>query len=150
MYADYRFYVDEYYGKLITEQEFPELASRGSEFIDYITFGKAKKAVNASDPLYPTDTVIAIKKCCCALAEQYEAINKAKAAVVATIRADGEIQSETVGAHSRSFRSGADTANTVTATEAELANIARRYLLPTGLLYRGGVSGVCSSCCNAL
>ena len=143
-YADYGFYVTKYYGSQLDEDSFTRLALRASDYINYITFGKAEK-LKDDDP-----NMVAVKKCCCALAEQFAAVEKARAAVVSTIRSDGEIQSETVGAHSRTFRSGADTAQTVAATQAELGNIAKRYLLPTGLLYRGGVSGVCPSCCNSL
>lgn len=139
MYASYCYYVGEYFGTLLSETEFHANASKASDYIDYLTFRKAQKSDDD-----------AVKKCCCALAEQYALINKARVAASATIREDGEIQSETVGSHSRTFRSSSDAAQSITAAEAELANIARRYLLPTGLLYRGGVSGVCSSCCNDL
>ena len=140
MYADYVYYTDDFYGTAIPEEEFAYLSARASDFIDYITFGKA--ASNADLP--------AVKNCCCALAEQYSVIEKVRVAASAKVTADGIIASETVGSHSRSFRNGVDGAQAVSAAEAELANIARRYLLPTGLLYRGGVSCVHTACCNTL
>lgn len=146
MYADYEFYVSCYYGTMIQEDEFCQLAKRAGEFIDYITAGRAKPAFQAGDE----DIVKAIKKCCCALAEQYITIDRMKAAAAATFQTSGEIQSETVGSHSRTFRSGSETAASVAAANGELGVLARHYLWTTGLLYRGGVSGVCSSCCNAL
>ena len=140
MYADYSYYVNVYHGTQLTEQNFPQYAERASEYIDYITFGKAKKSAELPE----------VKKCCCALAEQYETINAVTIAARAAVTDSGQIQSESVGAHSRSFRSGVESAETITAIEAEVGNIARRYLLPTGLWYRGGVSGVCPTCCNSL
>lgn len=140
MYADYSYYTTTFYGDAIAEADFPKYASRGSEFIDYITFGKAKGAADLDE----------VKKCCCALAEQYQTIDKVRIAASAKVTDDGIIASESVGPHSRSFRSGVDASQAVSAAEAELGNIARRYLLPTGLLYRGGVSCVHTACCNAL
>lgn len=140
MYADYSYYVNDYLGTELDQGEYPQYAERASEFIDYITFGKAKRSPDLPE----------VKKCCCAIAEQYATISAVREAARGAVTSSGEIQSETVGAHSRSFRSGAESAQTVAALEAEVSNIARRYLLPTGLLYRGGVSGVCSSCCNPI
>lgn len=134
MYADYDFYTSEFFGDTVPEERFDRCASLASDFIDYFTMGRA--ANNAELP--------AVKKCCCALAEQYHDIDAVKKAAAAKVTEDGIIASESVGSHSRSFRNGAEGAQAVTAAEAELANIARRYLLPTGLLYRG-IRG-CDSC----
>lgn len=127
MYADYKFYETEFFGDLIPELQFEKYAARASEFIDYFTMGRAAK--NASLP--------AVKKCCCALAEQYFDIDTVRKAAFAKVTSDGIIASESVGSHSRSFRNGTEGVQAVTAAEAELANIARRFLMPTGLLYRG-------------
>lgn len=134
MYADYTYYTDTFYGNIVEETDFPRYATKASDFIDYITYGKAADKADLD----------AVKKCCCALAEQYVAIESARARVASE---GGEIQSETVGSHSRTFRSGTEIAQ---AARAELGNIARQYLLPTGLLYRGGVGCVCSAHCNSL
>ena len=134
MYADYNYYTTVFYGTILTQEQFPKYATAASDFIDYITYGKA--AANADLP--------AVKKCCCALADQYVAIQNAQARAAAS---SGEIQSESVGSHSRTFRSGAEI---IQAAEAGLGAIARRYLLPTGLLYRGGVAIVHSACSDSL
>lgn len=134
MYADYAFYSDVFLGDLIPPGEFNKYATRASDFIDYFTMGKAKKHAD----------LVEVKKCCCALAEQYLTIGTIRAATAAKVTSDGIIASETVGSHSRSFRTGADGTQAVTAETAELANIARRYLMPTGLLYRG--IGGCDCC----
>lgn len=140
MYADYTYYIESFYGDRLTADVFPKYATAASDFIDYYTMGGA--ANNADLP--------AVKKCCCALAEQYQLIESTSKAANAKVTDEGIIASESVGAHSRSFRNGVDGAQAVSALQTELANIARRYLLPTGLLYRGGVSVVHSACGNTL
>lgn len=132
MYADYEYYASTFYGDMIDDEVFPKYATLASDFIDYMTMGKA--ANNADLP--------AVKKCCCALAEQYQTIYAVQKAAAAKVTEDGIIASESVGSHSRSFRNGVDGAQAVEAERKELANIARKYLMPTGLLYRGGVSCV--------
>lgn len=140
MYADWNFYLLNYYGNVIQEAEFDRYASQASDFIDYYTMGRAAK--NADLP--------AVKKCCCALAEQYKAIEAVRAAAAAKVTTDGIIASESVGSHSRSFRTGADGTQAVAEESKELVNIARRYLMPTGLLYRGGVGCVHAAYCDDL
>lgn len=134
MYADYDFYTTDFFGDTIPVESFDRCASLASDFIDYFTMGRA--ANKAELP--------AVKKCCCALAEQYFDIDAVRKAAAAKVTSDGIIASETVGSHSRSFRNGTEGVQAVTAAEAELANIARRYLMPTGLLYRG--VGGCDRC----
>lgn len=127
MYADYAYYTGTFFGDMIPEDKFDKYATHASDFIDYFTFGRA--AANADLP--------AVKKCCCALAEQYMTIESVQGAAAAKVTADGIIASESVGSHSRSFRSGVEAAQALDAENAKLATIGRRYLLPTGLLYRG-------------
>lgn len=43
VYADYTYYKETYLGTLISESEFPMLAKRASEYLDYITVGKASE-----------------------------------------------------------------------------------------------------------
>lgn len=140
MYADYTFYRLKFYGDAIPVDLWAKYATAASDFIDYFTM---KKAAENKD-------LDAVKKACCALAEQYMTVDAVKKAVAAKVTTDGIIASESVGSHSRSFRNGAEGEQAVTAATAELANIARRYLLPTGLLYRGGVTGVYAAHCNGL
>ena len=117
-YADYAFYVEQYKGARISVQEFPVLSERASEYIDYITKGKA------------TDTD-AVKRACCAMAESLQMAEKV---YTTAAQGTGEIASESVGSYSVTYRSGADVARE---SEAELHRIALRYLAHTGLLYRG-------------
>ena len=140
MYADYTYYCTEFYGRSIDEWDWPYAAQRASDFIDYITWNKAKNNAELE----------AVKKACCAVAEQYATIDAMRAAANAKVTSEGIIASESVGEHSRSFRSGADGIQAITAAEAQLSAIARQYLLPTGLLYRGGVVCVHSAHSNAV
>lgn len=140
MYADYTFYQMDFYGELVPEDKWAKYATAASDYIDYLTWRKAQAM--AEDP--------AVQKCCCALAEQYMSIDKLKEAASAKVTDDGIIASESVGSHSRSFRNGTEAEQAVQEAEKALASIARRYLLPTGLLYRGGVSCVHTAHCDNL
>ena len=132
MYADYAYYTgEEFYGDLIPEDKYPKYATAASDFIDYMTMGRATENAEMTE----------VKKCCCALAEQFMSVDAVRKAAAAKVTADGIIASESVGSHSRSFRSGVDGTQAVQEAEKELASIVRRYLLPTGLLYRGGLNG---------
>lgn len=137
IYADYGFYTDSYLGTAISGEAFPRLALRASQFLDYYTQGRAAKHADME----------ALKMACCALAEQYQAIDQAeelarKSLTAGAQSAGAELQSESVSSHSRSFRSGGDSAKAAQeaarGARSELAEIARRYLAGTGLLYRGG------------
>lgn len=128
MYADYKYYTDTYIGSALTVDEFARAATRASSFLDYFTRNKAKD--------YTGDE---LKMCCCALAEQYQIIENAQTQSMS----GGELQSQTVGSWSKSYRSGTETA---AAAREALAGIATRYLAHTGLLYRGGVRCVPSHC----
>lgn len=136
-YADYGFYAAEYCGSSIKGPDFPRLSLRASAFLDYYTQGRAKD--------HPD--IFELKIACCALAEQYQLIDTAQAlankSVAAGAASDGgEVQSETVGGWSKSYRSGGDSAASALSAQANaqasLVAIARQYLAGTGLLYRGG------------
>lgn len=134
-YACYMYYAATYGGNAISEEEFPRLAERASEFIDYLTFDKAKTMVDDDR----------VKKCCCAIAEKMALLDSANSAIRSGIESaianGGEITSETVGEWSVSKKSGlsaAESAKSYTdAVNKEIGDVARRYLLSTGLLYRG-------------
>lgn len=128
MYADYSYYISEYMGDLIPPGvDFNRCAAQASRYIDYYTMGKAAKSKD----------VDAVKMACCAIAEQYYTINNAQKAAVKAAESGGvgEIQSESVGSYSRTYRSNGDVASSA---RSSLAQIAKQYLAGTGLLYRGG------------
>ena len=68
----------------------------------------------------------------------------------------GELQSQSVGSWSKTYRSGGDSdkeaAEVARVSESALAAVARLYLDHTGLLYRGRVCahGYVSTCGDAL
>lgn len=136
-YADYYFYITAYMGTAINSENFPRLALRASAFLDYYTQGRAADNSNLD----------ALKMACCALAERYQAIETAQKladkALTAAVAAGGaELQSQTVGGWSKSYRSGGGSAaeafSAANSAQASLADTARRYLAGTGLVYRGG------------
>lgn len=124
-YAEYEFYYNDYYGSKIDGEKFPRLAQKASDYLDYITLNKAKQHVDDEK----------LKRCCCALAEIYMDIEQAE-----SITTGGEIASESVGSHSVSYRSSADT---ITGLKAKLLDTAKMYLIGTGWFYRG-VSVACT------
>lgn len=108
-YATYEFYTISFRGNLIPQADFDRLAERASEYIDFCTFGKAKKYLEDDK----------VKKCCCALAEAFQIEEKSQGKT-----------GETVGKWSVSY-SAKDEA------DKRKADIIKRYLWLTGLLYTG-------------
>lgn len=134
LYADYAFYANEYFGTVIQEHDFPRPALRASQYIDYITQGKAAEMPDLE----------AVKMACCALAEQYQLIDTAQEMAQKSLASSGggqELQSQTVGGWSKSYRSGGDSAQASMQASIDaktmLYRIAQQYLANTGLLYRG-------------
>lgn len=151
-YADYEYYTTTYLGTAIDEANFPRLALRASTFLDYYTQGGA-----AQNP-----DLDALKMACCAVAEQYQSIDLASKAALnalqnsANVGEGGELQSQSVGSWSKTYRSGGESAqqalSSAQTAKVSLAAVAQQYLGATGLLYRG--RGCCcghvSPCCDAL
>ena len=132
-YADYSYYVDNFFGEEIDEADFLKYASKASAFLDYYTRGKAKANADLD----------ALKTACCALAEQYVIIDLAHKAAVSGMGNGSDKASETVGSYSVSYRGGGEIATASmqakSAANAELVKLAQFYLADTGLLYRGCV-----------
>lgn len=136
LYADYDFYTNVYMGREIKDADFMRLLRRASGYLEYYTQGRVKEC----------PCMDSVKMACCALIEQYQLIEDAQTLAnrgfsTALESSAGEIQSETVGSHSVTRRSGGDTATSALAyvqqADAMLANATKRYLAHTGLLYRG-------------
>ncbi len=134
-YADFDYYVNTYMGNAIAEADYPRMAARAGQYLDYITQGRATKNAEME----------AVKMCACALAENYKTIEAAEELGRKSLQFGAEnaaeVQSETVGSWSRSYRSGGDSANGAAQAAKEgrslLLDTARMYLGRTGLLYRG-------------
>ena len=137
MYACFDYYYDVYGGRTVGESDFCRLAVRASTFIDYCTMNRAKNHADMDE----------VKMCCCALAEQYSLIESAqvlaqKSTAAAASSDSGEVQSESVGGWSRSFRSGGDSASaalkSAESAKAALMDTVSTYLANTGLLRARG------------
>ena len=117
-YADYAFYSGEYLGRVITsEKDFAYYALRASEIIDSKTFGRISEITPA------------IKKACCAAADELYSDASAKA------KAAGGISSESVDGYSVSYR--AYNTEVEKAAEKRVNAAIKRYLGGTGLMFRG-------------
>ena len=142
MYATYDFYTGpNWYGTAIVSADFPRLALRASDFLDYYTRGKA-----AQVPPEDTATVTALGKACCAVAEAIQSDERVQAlkdkSTSAGLAGSGELKSESVGSYSVSYAIAGDydrggSAAAANDRRAAYAVIAREYLANTGLLYRG-------------
>lgn len=136
IYADFAYYQNSFFGKLIQEEDFPRLSLLASQYIDYITRGGAAARAELE----------AVKMCCCAMAEKYQAIETAKELAQKSLSAGAaegtEVKSESVGSWFRSYRSLGEIAQAEAEIEengkAALLEAARKHLTNTGLLYRGG------------
>ncbi len=140
IYADYEYYTDDFFGTILTEENFSSYALKASSYINYVTMNRAKKHPEMEE----------VKFACCALAEQYQVIDTAKklsssalsAGVSSLSENSAEIQSQTVGGWSRSLRSGGDSSQSalaaIKAAEEQLDNIALHYLGSTGLMRARG------------
>lgn len=136
-YADYEFYRGTFLGDQIEESDFPKLAMRASTFLDFCTMGRAKQRAD----------MLEVKLACCALAEQYQAIETAqksaqKSLSNALASSEGELSSQSVGDWSKSYLSGGDSARSALsaagAAQESLYSTALMYLGATGLLRARG------------
>lgn len=140
VYADYPYYTNVYWGKTVSEEDWPRLVTRASAFLDYATMGRAAKHA----------AMEAVKLACCALAERYQTIETAQALAARSLKTsaesaatdEGELSSQTVGDWTRSFKSGGSSAkdalSAATTAQETLLDTVRMYLGGTGLLRARG------------
>lgn len=115
---NYDFYVNQYGGSLIPEADFKRLSNKAKSEIDYFTFGRIDW-IKADDN---------IKMCLCEVAEVvHQADNLAK---------DGIVSSESVGEYKISYDTKAKLELT-THQQGKVHLIVAKYLMHTGLMYRG-------------
>lgn len=140
VYADYDYYSNVYLGTAISSDDFPRLAMRASAFLDYATMGRAGKHADLD----------AVKMSCCAVADDYQTIETARelankslsASLKSSSGGSGELQSQSVGSWSKTYKSGGSSASealevTTNAQETMFATAAM-YLAGTGLLRARG------------
>ena len=162
VYADYEFYKTEYFGVAISEADFPSLARRASSYIDYITMGRASgctadDAVKlaccalAEEYQLPEMAKGAARKALYTAPETADdtgatvglgTVGKALVGhTAATVSApEPELQSQSVGGWSKSYRSAGESAASAlkAVDESNLAKVAAVYLARTGLLMARG------------
>ena len=109
-YADYSFYQNR--GGQMSASDFLIYSEKASDYIDYITFDRAKTY---------KDTENRLKKCCCALADEMKKSDNISGK-----------SSESIGSYSVSFSDTSDEA-----LRKRLAKICAIYIGSTGLMYRG-------------
>lgn len=93
-YADYDFYLNIYFGNAISEEDFPRLSERASDYIRAATDGLTD-TVNGL-------AVEAVKKASCAVAD---ALLDEEIMTAGAFSGEQAVSSETVGGWSRSYRS---------------------------------------------
>ena len=139
MSASFEFYKSVYRGGIDNEDDFTLYKRRAEEYISNLTAGKAdpylfcgcKSEEEELDKKVQHKVDLAV----CAVADQYIAVDAGRKSVINSFAVnDGFIASESVGSHSRTYRSGYDVAKEA---ESSLYSAAANYLAWTGLLYRG-------------
>ena len=127
VYVDYSYYTDTFLGNAIAAADFPRLAKRASERVDYLTRQRAAVyfAEVGQDP---------IRDATCAVAEILRESENASA-----LAGNALVKSESVGGHSVSYAVPDDIGTQVgqTALNARINAAVAQYLGGTGLLYRG-------------
>ena len=123
MVSDFNFYQTEYLGKLLSSEEFPEYATRADAWLSELTFGRY------SSPDLSESQLQAVKMAECAVADLWYQLQTEQASNPA-------ISKETVGSHSVTYRTGTEAASS---WAARIYDTAAKYLLTTGLLYRGAI-----------
>lgn len=119
MYADYNFYLTEYFGSLIPEAAYIEQAREATAYIDYITHNR----IVMED--LPEKVQSKVKMAACAIAEIcYRQMTDETPAV----------SSESVGNHSKSY---AVATKSFADRQLEKMVQAKTYLHGTGLMYGG-------------
>ena len=93
MYADYDFYLNEYFGNAISPEDFPRLSERASDYIRSATTGIS----NTVDGWQ----LEAVKKASCAIAD---VLLDEEIMTAGAFSGEQTVSSETVGGWSRSYR----------------------------------------------
>ena len=120
MYADYDFYLNSYFGNAISEEDFPRLSERASDYIRAATQGISDRVDGWQ--------LEAVKKASCAIADVLLDESILTASVYS---GEAQVSSETVGGWSRSYRAASFAA-------AEADNIKSRKA-DALVMYLGGL-----------
>lgn len=115
IYADYDYYLDEYFGNSISGDDFARLSRQASAYIDTITYGNAEKATDSK-------VIAKLSDACCAVAE-----------VMQKQEQGGEVASESNDGTSVTYVTSGKTA------QNRMYDAAVMHLSNTGLLYAGAM-----------
>lgn len=114
-YVDYEYYINEFGGAAISEDDFHGLSIRASREVDLITMGRIAGT--------EWEQSQAVKNAICATAEVIHSDDIRQTTI-------GFVASETTGRVSVSYQ-------TAEPLKTQIYEVAKSYLFPTGLLYRG-------------
>lgn len=125
MYATYDYYTNTFGGVIIPAERFNYMMREASAFIDCITFNRTKQ-------MNPADITDEIRNATCSVAESMYTLTDGSG-----IETGESKSSEKVGDYQVSFANPTTKSTKVIRNEEIYYNLAKRYLLHTGLLYRG-------------
>lgn len=112
VYADYRFYEEEYFGQKVPRREFTRLAARASRWLDQMARGRIDGTYAAS---------VSVRMACCAMADALWDDERRQA--------EREVQSESLDGYAVRYERRAEAPLGARLTEA-----ARTYLWSSGLM----------------
>ncbi len=124
IYADYAYYSGKFGGSAVSENDFPVLALKASEYMDAVTFDRLKDGI-------PENFAENISRCCCELVENIQKFGGLQTT------GNGAVSSEKIGSYSVDYQSTAEQISTFSALYRLSDDVVRRYLGRSGLLYRG-------------
>lgn len=120
-YADFSYYREIFCGDVIDdEDEYLRLSIRAGIELEAVTFGRSADCADNDS----------VKMAACAVAELLATAHRTDV----QLSSGNEIQSETVGGFSRTYRSGAERADRA---KKDVYMVIAKYLSNTGLMYRG-------------
>lgn len=117
MYADYDFYLNSYFGNAISEEDFPRLSERASDYIRAATQGVSDRVDGWQ--------LEAVKKASCAIADVLLDESILTASVYS---GEAQVSSETVGGWSRSYRAASFSAAEADSIKTRKADALVMYL----------------------
>lgn len=126
-YVDYEFYEDTYGGTAIAELDFPAIAIRATRIVKYACFDRTEEVIDADED---ADLVEAIQLATCAVADKLSEIEASSS--------PQQIQSEKVGSYAVTY---AENSYQMLSNEQKYLQVMKPFLVRTGLLYRGFLTG---------
>lgn len=133
MYVDYRYYLDEFKGTTLTEEEFNKFGSLGEKYIEKNTLSRVTEgSINS----YPTPLVLDIKDCVCELAQFEHEISEVRLNALGGMKpgqqGEGIVKSKKAGEVTVSYDTSclSDIYLNTKNVECEKGLILKQYLYP--------------------